>query len=274
MNRSEFIAAMEAQLIRLPKADRDDILNDYETHFVNGIAEGKTEEEVSAQLGDPVELAAVYLENLPEGSKGNPYIPQEVYEDNSTNIPPQPENTWQSAGYYGAEQTANTSGNGYAAQGAYYPGSEQNAYTSGAGYTGQNTYSADPENAWRSSAGASAQPTDAAAQDKAYSAGGIVAVVLLSIFVAVPVLWTIAGAILGAFGVTLGCFIGGLFLVVGGIACMGMSTLAAVGMILLGVALAAFAMLALFVGILGVKGTIWLVKWYIDACKKMIGGNI
>ena len=253
MTRSEFIAVMEAQLIRLPKADRDDILNDYETHFVNGIAEGKTEEEVSAQLGDPVELAAVYLENLPEGSKGNPYIPQEVYEDNSTNIPPQPENTWQSAGYYGAEQTANTSG---------------------AGYTGQNPYSADPENAWRSSAGASAQPTDAAAQDKAYSAGGIVAVVLLSIFVAVPVLWTIAGAILGAFGVTLGCFIGGLFLVVGGIACMGMSTLAAVGMILLGVALAAFAMLALFVGILGVKGTIWLVKWYIDACKKMIGGNI
>lgn len=80
MNKNEFIAAMEKQLLRLPKSDRDDILNDFETHFARGLAEGKTEEDVSAELGDPAELAAVYLENLPEGSKGAPFIPP-VYDE-------------------------------------------------------------------------------------------------------------------------------------------------------------------------------------------------
>lgn len=72
MNKNEFIDAMEKTLIRLPKADRDDILSDYEAHFAIGVENGKTEEEVSASLGDPYELAATYLENLPEGSKSAP----------------------------------------------------------------------------------------------------------------------------------------------------------------------------------------------------------
>lgn len=223
MNKSEFIAAMEAQLIRLPKADRDDILNDYESHFVNGVAEGRTEEEVSAQLGDPVELAAVYLENLPEGAKGNPYIPEEpVHEEPTATTTPEAENAWRSA-------TAD--------------------HSSAAAHT---------------AAPASSEP----------NVGGIVAVVLISIFVAVPVVWTIAGAILGAFGVTIGCFAGAVALVALGITSMGLSVVGGVGLLLLAVSVAALGTLALFLGILAIKGTIWLVKWYIDCCKKMIGGNI
>ena len=72
MNKNEFIDVLEKSLIRLPKADRDDILSDYEAHFAIGVENGKTEEEVSASLGDPHELAMTYLENLPEGSKGAP----------------------------------------------------------------------------------------------------------------------------------------------------------------------------------------------------------
>lgn len=75
MNKSEFIAAMEQRLLRLPKSERDEILNDFEVHFVNGLAEGRTEEEISAELGDPAELSAVFLDNLPEGSKGAAYVP-------------------------------------------------------------------------------------------------------------------------------------------------------------------------------------------------------
>lgn len=82
MNKNEFISMMESKLIRLPKSDRDDILSDYEAHFAAGLEKGLSEEEVSAQLGDPQELAATYLENLPENAKGAPYIaPEEpVYE--------------------------------------------------------------------------------------------------------------------------------------------------------------------------------------------------
>lgn len=72
MNKNDFIDILEKNLLRLPKTDRDDILSDYEAHFALGAEAGKSEEEVSASLGDPNELAQIYLENLPEGSKGAP----------------------------------------------------------------------------------------------------------------------------------------------------------------------------------------------------------
>jgi len=216
VNKSEFIAAMEAQLIRLPKADRDDILNDYESHFINGISEGRTEEEVSAQLGDPVELAAVYLENLPDGAKGAPYIPTQ---EEPAAAQPQPE------------------------------------------YSAQNQYSAPQQQA--------AQPAAAKEPD----ALGIVAVVLLSLFVALPVLWSIIGFCIAAFGSSVFFCIVSIALIVLGITTAGYGTMAAVGIILLGVAMIALAVLAVCIGILCVKGTVWLVKWYVELCKKMIGGT-
>lgn len=77
MNKKDFIETLEAKLIRLPKADRDDILSDYENHFAEGLERGQSEEEVSAALGDPGELAATYLERLPAGAKGAPYVIQD-----------------------------------------------------------------------------------------------------------------------------------------------------------------------------------------------------
>ncbi len=219
MNKSEFIAAMEAQLIRLPKADRDDILNDYESHFVNGVAEGKTEDEVSAQLGDPVELAAVYLENLPEGAKGAPYIPAQEPEAEPQ---PQPE---------------------YKYEPQPEPVYSQPAYT-------------EPES-----------------KSGEVDTLGVVAVVLLSVFVALPVLWSIAGVILGAFSVAIGCFAVAVAMVVLGVTTMGWSVLASIGIILLAVAVLALGTLALVLGIMAIKGTVLLVKWYISICKKMIGGT-
>ena len=229
MNKSEFIAAMEAQLLRLSKADRDDILNDYESHFVNGVAEGKTEEEVSAQLGDPVELAAVYLENLPENAKGAPYIPAPEA--------PAPEEPQSGSAYYRNDApTYNTQAN--------------NAYSQS-----QPAYTAAPA--------ASSEP----------NAGGIVAVVLLSIFVALPVLWGIAGLILGAFGTSFGCVAACAVLITLGATTAGWGAMTATGFILIGVSMIAMCVLSICLGILGIKGTIQLVKWYIEQCKKMIGGS-
>lgn len=72
MNKIEFLSSLERSLLRLSKSDRDDILLDYEEHFRAGMEQGMTEEEVADKLGDPGEIAAAYLENLPEDAKGAP----------------------------------------------------------------------------------------------------------------------------------------------------------------------------------------------------------
>lgn len=79
MTRQEYITALHNSLYRLSKADRDDILSDYEAHFTRGLEEGKSEEEICAQLGDPVELAAIYLENVPQQA-AQPTYQQPTYQ--------------------------------------------------------------------------------------------------------------------------------------------------------------------------------------------------
>lgn len=66
MNKQSFIAQLDGALARLKPEERKDILADFEEHFANGLAGGKTEEEVAKELGDPAALAAQYTEDLPE----------------------------------------------------------------------------------------------------------------------------------------------------------------------------------------------------------------
>lgn len=69
MTKQVFMQQMDNALARLAFAERKDILADFEEHFVNGMANGKSEEEVAKELGDPVVLAAQYTEGLPEPKK-------------------------------------------------------------------------------------------------------------------------------------------------------------------------------------------------------------
>jgi uncharacterized membrane protein len=57
MNRNMFLSHLRAGLSGLPQQDADDIIRDYEAHFVDGAAAGRSEEEVAAALGDPDRLA-------------------------------------------------------------------------------------------------------------------------------------------------------------------------------------------------------------------------
>jgi len=57
MKRADFMAQLRAGLSGLHAADVDDILADYETHFADGAAHGRSEEEVCTALGDPARLA-------------------------------------------------------------------------------------------------------------------------------------------------------------------------------------------------------------------------
>ena len=57
MTRAEFISRLRTGLVGLPTATAADIVSDYETHFSDGVAAGRSEAEVAAALGDPQRLA-------------------------------------------------------------------------------------------------------------------------------------------------------------------------------------------------------------------------
>ncbi len=57
MTRLEFLRRLEAGLRGLPRTDVDDILADYSEHFEAGLAEGRSEDDIAAALGDPARLA-------------------------------------------------------------------------------------------------------------------------------------------------------------------------------------------------------------------------
>jgi len=57
MTRAEFLSSLKRGLVGLPTSTATDILNDYETHFDDGLQAGRTEAEVASALGDPDRLA-------------------------------------------------------------------------------------------------------------------------------------------------------------------------------------------------------------------------
>jgi uncharacterized membrane protein len=67
MNKMEFIETLRNYLVSMPEDDRNELLRDYEAHFIYGRQNGKTEAEIARELGEPLELAreAVGAEFLP-----------------------------------------------------------------------------------------------------------------------------------------------------------------------------------------------------------------
>lgn len=57
MTRQAFMARLREGLRGLPPSVQADIVADYETHFTEGTAAGRSEEEVAAALGEPGRLA-------------------------------------------------------------------------------------------------------------------------------------------------------------------------------------------------------------------------
>lgn len=57
MTRNEFIQRLTTGLSGMPQDAVDDIVSDYQAHFEAGLAEGRSEEEVAAALGNPSRLA-------------------------------------------------------------------------------------------------------------------------------------------------------------------------------------------------------------------------
>ena len=72
MNKNEYLNALRISLQSLPPEELEDILSDYEEHFNIGLSKGKSEEEISKELGNPKEISknykSTYRSNLNEDS--------------------------------------------------------------------------------------------------------------------------------------------------------------------------------------------------------------
>ena len=72
MTKNEFMTQLTSELHKRNIADSADVIEEYEQHFAFKLADGYTEEEIAARLGDPAALAAQFSESdAPEQKKGN-----------------------------------------------------------------------------------------------------------------------------------------------------------------------------------------------------------
>lgn len=56
MSKQEYLQLLNRYLTRVSPEERKDIINEYETHFISGKEAGKTEDEISQELGNPKEI--------------------------------------------------------------------------------------------------------------------------------------------------------------------------------------------------------------------------
>lgn len=61
MTKEQFLKQLDSSLKNLSNAERQEILQDYVEHFNIGLEEGKTEEQISASLGSPSQIAKELL---------------------------------------------------------------------------------------------------------------------------------------------------------------------------------------------------------------------
>lgn len=50
MNKSEFLEQLSSSLRNMPNLEKEDIISEYETHFISGKQDGISEEEISKKL--------------------------------------------------------------------------------------------------------------------------------------------------------------------------------------------------------------------------------
>ena len=57
MNKSEFLEQLSSSLRNMPNSEKEDIISEYETHFISGKQDGISEEKISKKLGNPKTIA-------------------------------------------------------------------------------------------------------------------------------------------------------------------------------------------------------------------------
>ncbi|RCX19196.1 putative membrane protein [Fontibacillus phaseoli] len=87
MNKSEFLAQLHDHLSVLPPEERNELMEDFEAHFTFALQNGKSEEEIASELGNPAELAKEAIDG-----RFAPKEPVYWFNPDTPPAPPAPEN--------------------------------------------------------------------------------------------------------------------------------------------------------------------------------------
>lgn len=109
MNKNEFLHVLQKELNPLGPAAISEILADFEEHFANGLARGKSEDEITAELGNPAEIAQQYRESAADGPSSRPVVQFYQYQD-PVNPSPQEASTRETAPAPAVEPAARPGG--------------------------------------------------------------------------------------------------------------------------------------------------------------------
>lgn len=61
MNKQEYLSALRGYLAPMPAQEREELLQDYESHFVFGTSNGRSEADTARMLGEPLVVAKEIL---------------------------------------------------------------------------------------------------------------------------------------------------------------------------------------------------------------------
>lgn len=56
MSKKEYLNLLNKYLKNISEEDKQDILAEYETHFISGVEDGQTEENIAKELGHPRDI--------------------------------------------------------------------------------------------------------------------------------------------------------------------------------------------------------------------------
>lgn len=239
MNKNQFMYLLQQQLDSLDSAAVTEILADFEEHFANGLARGKSEDEIAVELGNPAEIAQQYLDAGADGLPSAAVMPM-VKE-------PLPAGTSRAAAVNGTPSPA-----------------------ASAAAAGQSA-NANPAAAGRAPAAGTGAPMAAVkTQAKPINEGALVAVILLNILLGIPI-WISLFATLFSFWVAAGS-IGVVACVLFAVAIL-QTGITSLILVLFGVSMTALTILAVLFMVYLTKWLIAGLNAYIRWNRKLVRGG-
>ncbi|NLC83919.1 MAG: DUF1700 domain-containing protein [Ruminococcaceae bacterium] len=264
MNEKDFLKQLRQELSRhgvSNSADIEDIVADFSEHFATGLEQGRSEEDLVAQLGDPADIAAQYALSHPttaaQAKSGKTASPSET-----ASAPSQP--TAEKRYVYAEDYTGKAR---VAATEQKYnaPASQADS----ARPSGQPVSSGQP--VWSGQPVPSSQPAwneprqHVSVEHSGNNALNVILLVLLNLFIAIPVLLVIVSVLVGVWFFGFGVGAASIALVIAAVAEAG-NGLMTVILILFAIALAALTLLILI-------GAFWLTRWFARGLRAYINWN-
>jgi uncharacterized membrane protein len=228
MNKQQYLGILRQELKNLGPAAVDEIIRDFEEHYANGLVQGKSENEITADLGSPTEIARQYLEGTYEG------------------IPPLEEPR-------GAGQPIQAAQAGQTAQATQSTQTAQTAHTAQAASAAPKAPTAAPAQAATGTQAAGSAAASTAAPGRKINETALVLVIVLNILFGIPIWISLFTTLFGCWVAAGGIGVAALVLFVLAIVQAGYASLI---LALFGLSLTALAILVIIL-------MVYLSKWLV-----------